>query len=159
MLAPMPTEAFAVGHVQVTGTCTAWDNATGLVQNMNIIYTLNSTNDEDWFYFETEAPNELVYLHFSDFETDYSNGISGAVYDSAVPELVFVQAGNLLEGALFRCNPYFSENSTRISFAATKALGTSGTVCLPTFQVRETAPLGPSDVLLANIIKTTWHVT
>ena len=61
----------------------SWDKATKLPDNYNMEFTLNGTNDEDWFYFETETANELVYLHFSGFETDYSNRISYAVYDAA----------------------------------------------------------------------------
>ena len=61
----------------------SWDRATNLPDNYNMEFTLNGTNDEDWFYFETETANELVYLHFSGFETDYSNRISYAVYDAA----------------------------------------------------------------------------
>ena len=56
--------------------------ATQLPDSYDMPFTLNGKNDEDWFYFETESPNELVYLYFSGFETDYSNQITYYVYDA-----------------------------------------------------------------------------
>lgn len=61
----------------------SWDMATELPDSYNMEFTLNGVNDEDWFYFETETPNELVYLYFNGFDTDYSNRITYYVYDAA----------------------------------------------------------------------------
>ena len=60
----------------------SWDRATDLPDSYNMEFTLNGANDEDWFYFETEEPNELVYLYFNGFDTDYSNRITYYVYDA-----------------------------------------------------------------------------
>lgn len=72
-------------------------------------------------------------------------------YDPTVLKLVSVEAGDLMDGALFQSNPHFSENAVRISFAATHALESAGTVCSLTFQMRENAPLAPSDVTLEHV--------
>lgn len=56
--------------------------ATTVDYNNPVDFTLNGSNDVDWFYFETSQPNEVVHLSFSGFETDYSNKINYYVYDA-----------------------------------------------------------------------------
>ena len=59
-----------------------WSSATPLAFDAPVEFTLNGENDEDWFQFETTRSNELVYLSFREFDTDYSNKISYYVYDA-----------------------------------------------------------------------------
>ena len=71
-------------------------------------------------------------------------------YDPAALTLVSVEAGELLSGALFQCNPNYTDHSARVSFAASAALEGDGTVCVLTFRVREEAPLTDTRVSLEN---------
>lgn len=57
------------------------ETATLLNNNVAMPFTLNGSNDVDWFTFETTTPNQLMYLYINGFETDYSNQIRYYVYD------------------------------------------------------------------------------
>ena len=78
-------------------------------------------------------------------------GSLNVTYNPTVLKLISVEKGDLMGEALFQSNPYYSEDSVRISFAAVQALTCPGTVCILTFQVLENAPLEASAVSFANV--------
>jgi len=58
-----------------------WETATPISYAQPHDFTLNGTNDVDWFKFSTSEPNEVVYFYLNGFETDYSNRIQYEIYD------------------------------------------------------------------------------
>ena len=77
-------------------------------------------------------------------------GSLDVTYDSAALTLVSVEAGELLSGTLFQCNPHYTDHSARVAFAASAALAEAGTVCTLTFRVLDGAPLADTQVTLEN---------